>query len=102
MKYLPYKISLVLLWIFNITDAVITQILVSLKLARETNPFMKFLMENFPKETFLVFKICVMSGVIYFLWDKTYYKGCRIAIYILSAIYTLNFFYQVYLCFKLF
>lgn len=75
-----YKILLVLIFVFNLVDAISTSILVQTGKVLEANPLMDFLIQV-DISLFLVFKIILGTFIIIFFWDKHKEKLARILIW---------------------
>ena len=95
-RYSTLKTLLILLFVFNLTDATTTAIMVSQDLAIELNPLMDYLLDIHPL-CFVAVKLLIGTILVVYMWlsRKVDYKKVLIAAWICAVLYTLLFFYQV-------
>ena len=84
-----FLINIVLVFIFNIIDAIFTPIWLRLELAKEANPIMDWIYLNWGETSFVVVKIFVCSIALYILWQLKDRMLAKIMIVPISLLYAI-------------
>ena len=81
--------NIVLVFIFNIIDAIFTPIWLRLELAKEANPIMDWIYLNWGETAFVAVKIFVCSIALYILWQLKDRILAKIMIVPISLLYSI-------------